>query len=254
MPVVVGNIVTGTSASYKNKKYNKINLKTKVLTTIFMSCLFVFATGLTAPSLRALVMVNTSLLSEYFSKNFSVRKSILLSLFILTLINPLALVYSASLHLSYLAIFGLVFLLPKLLKIDEQIFEIGILLNVFKTNFTKSLLATFLAITVSVGPYLLAMSEQINFAGTVASVILEPIILGVTILTFLTTFTSFVSNFFAQILGVLNTFLVSIILHTADFLSENIFILNYSINHTFVKIYYFVFVIYFFVLNFDTSD
>lgn len=239
----------------------KCNLRARVFATTFLSTVFIFMTGLTAPSVRAGVMVNSTLISEYLSRNFSIKKSILLSLFILTLINPFALVYSASLHLSYLAIFGLVFIAPEIYKIIDTSshkntspkFEIQILLNIFSKDFVKNLLSVFLGITVSVGPYLLAMSGKINFLGTIASIILEPIILAVTVLTFLITFISFLptilATHLADILGILNSFLVSIILRCAEFLAQDIFIFQTTINPTLVKIYYLIFILYFFVLN-----
>jgi ComEC/Rec2-related protein len=237
----------------------RFSVRVRVWTTLLLSTIFIFGTGLTAPSVRAGVMVNTTLLSEFYSKNFSIKNSILLSLFVLTVINPFVLVYSASLHLSYLAIIGLVFVVPKIskiigIKLDPENIEILSLLNVYKKHFWKATLAIFLSITISVGPYLLALSEQINLFGTLATIFLEPIILCVTVLTFLTTLTSFVSTFLAQTLGTINSFFISIILQAAEFFAQEIFIINFSINHTFVKIYYLVFIVYFFILNHDYTD
>lgn len=228
----------------------------RVFGTVFVSTVFIIGTDLTAPSVRAGVMVNTHIFAEYFMKKFSIKNSVLLSLFVLTLINPFALVYSASLHLSYLAIIGLVFVVPIISELFELKFkvenvEILTLLNIFKTSFWKATLAVFLAITISVGPYLIALSEQINLFGTIATIFLEPIILCVTVLTFLTTLVSFISSFLAQIIGTINTLCISIILHTAEFFAQDFFIINLQINHTVVKIYYLVFIVYFFVLTRD---
>lgn len=243
----------------KLESWKRFSTATQVWGTVLASTIFIIGTGLTAPSVRAGVMVNSAFLAEYFSKNFSIKNSILLSLFILTLINPFALVYSASLHLSYLAIVGLVYVVPTIsqligLKFSVENVEVLSILNVYKSNFWKATFSVFMAITISVGPYLVALSEQINLFGTLATIFLEPIIMGVTVLTFLTTLASFVSSLLAQVLGTLNSFLVSIILHTAEFFAQNIFIINLQINHTFVKIYYLVFIVYFFILNFDSSD
>jgi hypothetical protein len=43
-------------------------------------------------------------------------------------------------------------------------------------------------------------------------------------------------------------------LQAAEFFAQEIFIINFSINHTFVKIYYLVFIVYFFILNHDYTD
>lgn len=214
-----------------------ISQRFKVYSTLIFSFLFVLGTGLTAPSLRASLMVNVNILSEYFSKNFNSFNSLILSLFILTLVNPYALLYSPSLHLSYLAVSGLLFLSPFFYNKFDKIF-------VIKNNFLKIIFSTFLGILLSVGPYLLALSGQINLPGIVVSMLLEPVIMGVTILTFLITIFSYVSNFLTEILAILNSFLLSIILNSAEFLAQDIFIIHTQINLNLVRIYYLLLIIY----------
>jgi competence protein ComEC len=239
--------------------FTKLNLQTKIIITTLASIAFIFLTGLTPPSVRAGVMVHTALFAEYFSKNFSIKNSILLSLFILTLINPFALVYSASLHLSYLAIFGLAFVAPKIYFLlnrfskqkagkDAPNFiqnESKLFLEIFRRNFWMAALSTFIGITLSIGPYLLTMSGKVNLLGTLANIFLEPIIMLVTIFSFTTTIASYISFFLAQIFGILNTFFVSIILLFVDFFSQDQFIFNYSLDPNITKIYYLFFLLYF---------
>ncbi len=229
-----------------------LSVKIKVIFTLLFSTLFIFATGLTAPSIRAGVMANTVILSEYFSKSFNIKNAILLSLFVLTLVNPLALIYSPSLHLSYLAIFGLVFVPPKLsepglrrLK-DYMISETSnkFINSIIFSEILIKVLSVFLGILFAVGPYLIGMSGKINLLGIVASMLLEPVIILVTVFTFLITLFSYLSIFTATFLGVMNSFLVSIILYTSEVLSKDFFISNVTANYTLIKIYYFCFILW----------
>ena len=236
----------------RRQSFTKISTKAKVFLTLLFSTIFIFATGLTAPSIRAGVMANTVILSEYFSKSFNIKNAILLSLFILTLVNPLALVYSPSLHLSCLAIFGLVFVAPKLSEPGLRRLR-DYMISRIKNKFLNSIIfseilikvfSVFLGILFAVGPYLIGMSGKINLLGIVASMLLEPIIILITIFTFLTTLFSYVSIFIANFLGIVNSFLVSIILYTSEVLSKDIFISNVTANYTLIKIYYFCFILW----------
>lgn len=233
----------------------KISQRVKVFSTVTISFVFVLGTGLSSPSLRAAIMVNTNILAEYFSKNFKTINSLLLSLFVLTLINPYALLYSPSLHLSYLAICGLLYVSPFIYKKINKEVNVGKninnknliskteILNLFKSNFFKVMLSTFLGILISIGPYLLSLSGQMNLFGVVASILLEPIILLVTVLTFLITFASFISEHLALIFGIVNSFFISIILFAAEFLAKDIFTIQVTINSSIVQIYYFIFLV-----------
>jgi ComEC/Rec2-related protein len=207
--------------------------KSKVYLAIIISWTFIFVTGLTAPSVRAGVMSSTNILSEYFSKNVTTFKSLLISLFILTILNPLTLIYSPSLHLSFLACFGIFLIAPKAEKILACKFQF------FKKNhFTNFILSTFLGIFLTTTPYILALTENTSLFGTVLTFLVEPFVMMTTILSFLIILVSFASDFLADLLGVVNSLSVKFILLVAKFGAQYLPTLNLHISVTALIIYY----------------
>ncbi len=217
------------------------NLKNKFFKTfsaIIFSWIFIFMTGFTAPSARAGFMSSANILAEYFGKNIRPSYSLLLSLFLLTLVNPLSLIYSPSLHLSFLACVGLFIIAPKIQNY----------------KFSNFLLASFIGIFVCVTPYILALTGQASLFGTLLTFFVEPFVMLTTILSFLIilfSFFSFSVNFYiAEFFAFLNTICTKIILLFAQFGADNLPIINFEISKTQIIIYY---LILFFIIHFTTK-
>jgi ComEC/Rec2-related protein len=179
----------------------RLNNRTKVLMALSFSWIFIFFTGLTSPSVRAGVMSSTNILGEYFGKNLSTFRSLLLALFVLTILNPLALIFSPSLHLSFLACFGLFVIAPR----------IG----------GKVLVSSFIGLSLTTIPYILGLTGSSSLFGTLLTFLIEPVAWAVMILTFLIILVSlpnlFPTNLVADFFGIINSFLVKIILMVANF-------------------------------------
>jgi competence protein ComEC len=206
----------------------------KTISAFFLSWTFIFMTGLTAPSVRAGVMSSTGILAEYFAKNIGSAYSLLFALFILTLVSPLTIVYSPSLHLSFLACFGLFVATPKIEKYLT-----------FKSKFVRLFVATFFGIFIFVTPYLLGMSGEASLFGTALTFLVEPLVMLSTVFSFLIILFSFASFNLAEIFGILNTFCTKIILQVAEFGSNNLPLLHFQIAPTFLVVYYFVLILIF---------
>ncbi len=211
----------------------------KIFSAVTFSWIFIFITGTTAPSVRAGVMSTTNILAEFFSKNISNSYSLLLSLFILTLISPLSLVYSPSLHLSFLACVALFIVAPKIENF---------LLEKFSHNYKylKFIFANFVAIFVCITPYILALTEQASLFGTLLTFLIDPFIMFTTILSLLIILSSYVNFYLADFFGLLNIFSTKVILSVAKFGAENLPITNFEISKAELLIYY---TILFFILN-----
>ncbi len=205
----------------------------KISGAIIFSWVFIFMTGFTAPSVRAGVMSTANIFAEYFSKNIAPIYSLLFSLFILTLVSPLNLIYSASLHLSFLACFGLFIISPKIEIILKKVFEI-------RHNFLTFLFATFVGIFVTITPYLLALVGTTSVFGTLLTFLAEPFIMLTTILSFLIILFSFMSSYLADFFGLLNTLSTKIILHLAEFGVNNLPQISFHISETQLIIYYLI--------------
>lgn len=213
--------------------FRKVKSKFKVFPALLISWIFIFVTGLTPPSVRAGVMSSTNILGEYFGKFVSPLYPLTLSLFILGLVNPLALVYSPSLHLSFLACFGIFILGP---KIEE------LLLNKFEkiSKFLTFLIATFFGIFVTTTPYILSMTGTSSLFGTLLTFLVEPFILITTILSFLIILTSFLNSYLADFLGLLNSVSAKLILSIAEFGANNLPTISFQLSKPLLIFYYLI--------------
>lgn len=222
----------------------KSKTKFKTFFGIFISWIFIAATGFTAPSIRAGVMSTGNIMSEYFGKNFTNFRSLLLSLFVLTILNPRTLVFSPSLHLSYLAVFGLFLIAPKF-----ENFFLKKYLFLKKHKFVNFILSNTLAFSLTTSPYILVLTGQTNLFGTILTFLVEPIVSVVIVLSFLIIIFSsinfWVINIFATFFGILNTFFVKIILLIANFGANNLPILKLDISPNFLLIYLFILLLVF---------
>jgi competence protein ComEC len=223
----------------------KIEVKKKIIFTLSFAWLFVFITGFTAPSLRATIMISFVICSEYFGKRFKYLDMILYSLLFLSLLNPNIIFNSASLHLTYLAFFG-VTIVPKIL---ERTF---LKLSSKKSNILIFYVCLFLGIVISIFPYLFAMTGKVNLIGVAISFILEPIIWTITVLTFSITLLSYFSNFLANILGALNSAFVDIVLKFANIFSDPLFSFYFNLDFKIFIIYYAIYLVS--ILYFSQND
>lgn len=215
----------------------KLNLRvyTKVVSSIIFAWAFILGTGLTPPSIRAGVMSSSNILGEYFSKNISTLQSLLLSLFVLTLINPLSLMYSPSLHLSFLACIGLFIITP-------------ILETRFKLNF---LISSFVGLMLTTTPYILYMNGSTSVFGTLLTFLVEPFVAATTMLSFLIIASSFISNFAAEAFGFLNSLSTKFIFFIAQFGARHLPQIEFIISGPLLASYYLILAIIFYKLSCD---
>lgn len=202
---------------------------------IMFSWIFIFITGLHPPSVRAGVMATGTLLAQNFGRNYTTLYSLLFSLCILTLINPLTLIYSASLHLSFLACVAIFITAPQMEKYLSKRFSF------FRRHkFINFYVSTFISIFIFTTPYILALVGTASIFGTLLTFLVEPFVLLSTIFTFLTILSSFVSQYIASVFGLLNTLSVKVILSIAEAGASYLPMLSISISKGFLVLYYFL--------------
>jgi competence protein ComEC len=220
----------------------KISKKISVTTTILFAWIFILTTGLTAPAGRAGFMSTISIAGEYFKKEVSNFDLLLLSLFLLTLLSPLSLVYSPSLHLSYLACFAVFICAPSVQNFIK--------LNVIHNSLVAFLISNFVSIFLFVTPYILALTGSSSVFGVLLTFLVEPFVLITTVLTFLIIIFSFVNFYMAHFLGLLNSISVNIIVQVSKMGANYLPNISLEIGTTFVVTYYiFLIVLMVLVLN-----
>lgn len=119
--VLYGVLIFLFSLFDKHDRYKK----TKCIVVITCLTLFVFITGLSASVLRAALMLALVLIGKTFYRQGNAYNTLLLSAFILLLINPYLLL-DVGFLLSYLAVFGIMYLYPilnNLYFIENKLFR-----------------------------------------------------------------------------------------------------------------------------------
>lgn len=121
-------------------KYDRYK-KTKFVFVLFFLCMFVVITGLSPSVLRAALMLGLILFGKTFYKQGNAYNTLLLSAFLLLLVNPY-LVKDVGFLLSYCAVGGIMYLYPILAKLyvfENKILQwlwTSILISVAATVFT----------------------------------------------------------------------------------------------------------------------
>ncbi len=121
-------------------KYDQFK-KTKFVFVMFFLLLFVFVTGLSPSVLRAALMLSLIMLGKTFYKQGNSYNTLFLSAFLLLLFNPY-LIKDIGFLLSYMAVFGIMYLYPllsKLYRFDNKYIQnswSGVLMSVSATVFT----------------------------------------------------------------------------------------------------------------------
>lgn len=107
--ILYGVIVFLFSAFDKHNQYKKL----KCFISILLLFLFVLITGFAPAVLRAALMLSLILIGQTFRRQGNSYNTLLLSAFIVLLVNPY-LIYDIGFLLSYLAVFGIMYLYPLL--------------------------------------------------------------------------------------------------------------------------------------------
>lgn len=132
--------------------------------------IFLILTGLGASSVRAGIMSMTVFFLQIMTRPANATKIILLTLSIMVAINPRVLLYDPSLHLSFLAFLGLVYVVPIAEKYAEK----------FSVPEERSALTTLIIETSSVQvfvlPYIFYMSGRISLLLLISNIVTVPII------------------------------------------------------------------------------
>ena len=136
--------------------------------------IFIIMTGMGASSVRAGIMAIIVFLLQLDTRPAHSFRIILLTLSIMVAINPYALLYDPSLHLSFLAFIGLVYVTP----ITEFLFQ---KYNVAEWGGMRDLLIETLSVQLFVLPYIIWMSGRVSLLILISNLItvpLTPLVMG----------------------------------------------------------------------------
>lgn len=207
--------------SYLFKPLEKLNrgVYIKTFCIVILLWMFAFIAGLSASVVRAVTMFTFVAIGQLFKRKNNVEYSLVTSMFVLLLIKPMFL-FDVGFQLSYLAVFGIVWVQPKLYKLWKPKLKI---VDKLWQLFTVSLSAQAGILPISLYyfhqfPSLFVLSNLviIPFLG---GILLGGIIIIILALTNL--LPQFLADFYGKLIDYMNQF-VSWVSHQEDFLFRNI--------------------------------
>ncbi|NVJ89891.1 MAG: ComEC/Rec2 family competence protein [Flavobacteriaceae bacterium] len=199
--------------NFKNGKYIKVIL---VITLLW---LFACIAGLSASVVRAVTMFSFVAFGQLFKRKNVVEFSLISSMLFLLVFNPMFL-FDVGFQLSYLAVFGIIWIQPKLYKFWQPKLKV---VDFFWKLITVSIAAQAVILPLSLfyfhqfpGLFLLSNLIIIPFLGTI-------LLLGIVVI-YLAVFKilpQVIANFYQWIINLMNSF-VSWISNQEAFLFEDI--------------------------------
>jgi len=197
-------------------KYGKF---LKTLSLIFLLWVFAFIAGLSASVVRAVTMFTFIAVGMLFRRKNVVEFSLISSMFLLLLIKPMFL-FDVGFQLSYLAVFGIVYMQPKMYSLWKPTLRI--------VDFFWKLCTVSLAAQIGVLPLSIFYFHQFPALFLVSNLVIVPFLgilftggIVVIFMSILNVLPQFIADFYGTIISCMNAF-VSWISDREDFLFEEV--------------------------------
>jgi len=168
--------------------------------TILLIIGFVLMTGASSSVVRAAIMGGLALLAKEIGRPHSIRNAIVFSAFLMVIFNPQILVFDIGFELSFLALLGIVYLKPAMIKFFSLSEKPGFL------SWRENLLTTASA-QLAVMPILISYFGLFSLTSLLANVIILEFIPLTMFLGFLMVGISFISFFSTLISWLVSIFL-----------------------------------------------
>jgi competence protein ComEC len=210
-----------------------------VLASLFVIA-FVAMVGGEASVLRATAMAFIALLAQLVGRAYVARQALMISLLAIVMFDPNSLLYSASLHLSFLATAGIIYLSESIKKIVEKYLTRPSLVE---------LVTTTCAAYFATVPYVMHTFGTVSVYALIANVMALPLVPLAMLLSFVTIVMSYISEPVALLFGYADTVLINVILFIAHAIERlPLAYLTLSISRTFMIVFYVIiaFVIFYF--------
>ncbi len=177
----------------------------RVLFAFLVVIFFVLMVGAEVSVIRATLMSGVALTALLFGRAYSARQALLLSLIAIIMYEPKYLLYDVSLHLSFLATAGIIYL--------QEVFSI--LFQKVTSKTYREILITTSAAYVATLPYIMYTFGTISIYALIANMLVLPLVPVMMLVTFCVIVTAPLANFFGLIFGYVDTFLGELIILVA---------------------------------------
>ncbi len=177
----------------------------RVILASFSVILFVIMVGAEPSVVRATLMVFVSLVALLLGRTYVSRQALMLSLFAIVMYSPESLLHDVSLHLSFLATAGIVYMTD----IFDELF------TKVHSQLIRSTLATTLAAYIATTPYIMHTFGMFSLYSLISNVLVVPLVPLAMLLSFTVVVLSYIGETLAYIVGYLNTLLIDIMIFVA---------------------------------------
>ena len=180
--------------------------------------MFVMMTGGEASVTRATLMAFIALLATLSGRAYVARQALIISLVAIVLYSPYSLIADVSLHLSFLATAGIVYL-------TETVQEMFVRYRLGK-SFVEIIATTFSAYITTL-PYVVYTFGTVSVYALLANVLVVPLVPLSMLLSFCTVIFSYISETLGLFIGIVTSYL----LHVIIFIAESVSYLPFSYVH-----------------------
>jgi len=183
----------------------------RIFFSVIVIVFFVALIGFSASVVRAAIMGSISLLALFFGRNYIVFFSLLISVFLMTLFNPLSLIYDVAFHLSVLATLGIILFSDRLKTFFSFIPS--------KFMMRESLVMT-LSAQILVLPYVIYRFSAFSVIAPLVNLFVLPFIPFLMFLSFFTVLFSYFSQFLSVFLSFFSFLIMKFIFSLVKFFSS----------------------------------
>jgi competence protein ComEC len=212
----------------------RLRLFWRVTLSIFSIIFFILFVGGGPSLVRAGIMGGVLLIASLFGRQYIAKQALFVSAFFMMIANPKIALYDVSFHLSFLATFGILYLVPifdnyrffqkdKNDKIEYNLSENKSEKD--KNKFSKKIwdsileiLKVTLAVQIMVLPYIMFVFGKVSVFSLVANILVVPLVPAIMLLSVLILFFSFFANFISIFLGWVSYLLCEYIFIIARFI------------------------------------
>ncbi|MFA6608499.1 MAG: ComEC/Rec2 family competence protein [Candidatus Paceibacterota bacterium] len=170
---------------------------------------FVIVVGAEPSVIRATLMAFVSLLAMVVGREYVARDALIISLFAIVMYEPYALTHDASLHLSFLATAGIVYLMKPLEEIFVRYF------SSIKSKTFKEIFVTSLAAYIATMPYIMYAFGTVSVYALMANILILPFVPLAMLLSFLVVVSSFILVSLSQVIGFMDTAFIDVMIWIA---------------------------------------
>ncbi len=228
-------------------------LVVRVVTAFVVIIIFVVMVGAEASVVRATLMAFIALVALLFGRGYVAHQALLLSFLGIVLYSPTSLLSDVSLHLSFLATAGIVYMSDEIKKYIESFSLPEALLSFGYIEIVTTTLAAYFATL----PYVIYTFGTVSVYGLLANFLVLPLVPLIMLLTILIATVASLNILLASLLGYIVTLLGGVVIWVARAV-ESLPYASFLVSLSFTKVlmlYLFIIILYrfFFVRRKDET-